>query len=140
MEEDTAEDTNLFSVLLLGIIFDPEKRQILIMRGQEDPNIKNLTWSFPGGSANKEENLEESLTREIKEKTWQNIEILGSVFSMIPPEKKDLIIIYYLCEVLDGRPDMEESADLKWVKPEELRKYFTSSFEPVLEEYIINLK
>ena len=47
MEEDTAEDTNLFSVLLLGIIFDPEKRQILIMRGQEDPNIKNLTWSFP---------------------------------------------------------------------------------------------
>lgn len=59
---------------------------------------------------------------------------------MIPPEKKDLIIIYYLCEVLDGRPDMEESADLKWVKPEELRKYFTSSFEPVLEEYIINLK
>ena len=139
--EDGIEGADSFSVLLLGIVFDPDKRQVLIMRRQNDPYIKNLTWSFPGGKADKEENLEDSLRKEIKEKTGHDVEILGPVFSRIIPEKKDFIIIYYLCEVMSGELRIGGSSkELKWIKPEELRKYFTTSFEPALEEYIINLK
>jgi hypothetical protein len=35
---------------------------------------------------------------------------------------------------------MEEFTELKWVFPEELEKYFTTSFDPRLKEYIMNLK
>ena len=39
-----------FHVVLLGVIFDPSKRKILIAkRGEEDEDIKNLTWQFPEG-------------------------------------------------------------------------------------------
>jgi ADP-ribose pyrophosphatase YjhB (NUDIX family) len=139
--EGIIPNENSFMVVLSGIVFDTEKREILIIRRKEDQYIRKLRWAFPGGRANSEEKLEESLTRKIKEKTGYNVEILGSVFSRIIPEKKDLILIYYLCEVTGGRERADDDAeDLKWVKPEELRKYFTTSFEPVLEEYINNLK
>ncbi len=139
--DEIIPDENSFMVVLLGIIFDPEKRQILIIRRENDEYIKNLKWAFPGGRANSEERLEESLTRMIKEETGYHAEILGSVFSRVAPEKKDLILIYYLCEVLEGNEQANGDAkELKWVKPEELRKYFSTSFEPVLEEYINNLR
>lgn len=128
-------------VVLLGIIFDPEKRQILIMRREDDEYIKKLKWAFPGGRADSEDKLEDTLTRKVKEETGYNVEILGSVFARIPPEKKDLVLVYYLCEVIGGEERAGHGAEeLKWVKPEELRKYFTTSFEPILEEYITNLK
>jgi len=132
---------NPFMVVLLGIVFDPEKRQILIEKRREDEYIQKLTWAFPGGRANSDEKLEYTLIKKIKEETGYNVEVLGSVFARIPPEKKDLVLVYYLCEVVGGQERADGDAeDLKWVKPEELRKYFTTSFEPVLEEYINNLR
>ena len=141
MEDITPAEENSFMVVLLGIVFDPEKRQILIIQREEDEYIKKLKWAFPGGRANSEDKLEDTLIQEVKEETGYNVEILGSVFARIPPEKKDLVLIYYLCEVIGGEERAGNSAEeLKWVKPEELRKYFTTSFEPILEEYITNLK
>lgn len=132
---------NSFMVVLLGIVFDPGKRKILIMRRGEDEYIKKLKWAFPGGRVEHGEKLEDGMKREIKEETGYDVEILGSVFARIPPEKKDLVLIYYLCEVVSGVEKAGDDAlELKWVEPEELRKYFTTSFEPVLEEYITNLR
>ena len=34
----------------------------------------------------------------------------------------------------------EDFTEIKWVDPEELENYFTTSFHPSLKEYIINLK
>lgn len=130
-----------FQVALLGIIFDPEKKKILIGRREKDPHIPELTWSFPGGRITPGEDVEETLKEKIKKKTGLEIENLGSVYSRIPPEKKDLLLIYFLCEVTGGK---EEKADdlleLKWVDPEELEEHFTTSFHPHVKEYILNLK
>ncbi|MDP3986702.1 MAG: NUDIX domain-containing protein [Nanoarchaeota archaeon] len=130
-----------FQVALLGIIFDPEKKKILIGRREKDPHIPELTWSFPGGRITPGEDVEETLKERIKKKTGLEIENLGSVYSRIPPEKKDLLLIYFLCEVTGGK---EEKADdlleLKWVDPEELEEHFTTSFHPHVKEYILNLK
>ncbi|HTZ42033.1 MAG TPA: NUDIX domain-containing protein [Candidatus Omnitrophota bacterium] len=141
MEDFGDENENSFMVVLLGVIFDTEKRQILIVKRNDDEYIKKLKWAFPGGRANPDESLEESLIRKIKEKTGQNVEILGSIFARIPPEKKDLLLVYYLCEVVGGQERTGDGVqEIKWVKPDELRKYFSTSFEPVLEEYINNLR
>ena len=62
-------DKGLFLVNVLGIIFDIKTKKILIGRRENDPNLKNLTWCFPGGRPDYGEGLEEGLIRQIKIKT-----------------------------------------------------------------------
>ncbi len=132
---------NNFKVIVLGIVFNPKTRKILIGRRERDPYIKELSWCFPGGDVNVGNEPEDTLKNEIKNKTGLKVENLGAVFSKVYPEKKDFLAIYYLCEVTDGKEKAEEKfAEIKWVNPEEIENYFTTSFHPKLKEYILNLK
>jgi len=136
-----AKEPDKFMVVLLGIIFDPKQKKILIGRRENDPYISKLSWVFPGGRAIPEEELEDSLKRKIKEETGLDVENLGAVFAKTYPEKREFLSIYYLCEAKNGEEkpggDIKE---LKWVVPEELEKHFTTSFHPHVKEYILNLK
>ena len=135
-------ETNKFHIILLAIIFDPAKRKILIAkRGDEDEDIKNLTWQFPEGRLRYGDNVDEILERKIKLKTGLDIKNLGAVSSKVYPEKEDLLAIYFLCEVISGKEKpADDFVELKWVKPEELENYFTTSFHPHMKEYVLNLK
>jgi len=134
-------ERGVFKVVMLGIIFDPKEKKILIGRRENDPHIKNLSWVFPGGKLKHNETAEQNIIREIKEETGLTVEDLGTVFSKIPPEDNSLLLIYHLCEATGGNEkpagDLKE---LKWVKPEDLEKHFTTDFPPILKEYILNLK
>ncbi|MEX0920809.1 MAG: NUDIX domain-containing protein [Candidatus Pacearchaeota archaeon] len=135
------KESDQFKVALLGVIFDPEKKKILIGRRENDPHIPKLTWSFPGGKLTLGRDVEKALKDKIKRKTGLSIENLGSIYSRTPPEKKDLLLIYFLCEVVKGNEKAgDDFLELKWVRPEELEKYFTTSFHPHMKEYILNLK
>ncbi len=134
-------DKGIFLVNVLGIIFNPETKKILIGRRKNDPYIKESTWCFPGGRPDYNEELEEALKKEIKKKTGLKVESLGAVFAKNYPEKREFLSIYYLCEVVGGKEKAgEKFIEIKWVDPEELEKYFTTSFHPKLKEYITNLK
>ncbi|MBU2616104.1 MAG: NUDIX hydrolase [Nanoarchaeota archaeon] len=131
---------NQFNVIILGIIFDPKERRILIGRREKDPHIPQLSWCFPGGKPEKGEELEEAIKREIKEETNLDVKNLGTIFAKTYPEKKDLVAIYFLCESIGGEEKVGgELKELKWVKPDELESHFTTSFHPHLKEYILNL-
>jgi 8-oxo-dGTP pyrophosphatase MutT (NUDIX family) len=39
----------VFLVNLLGIIYDPVAKKVLIGRRENDPHLKDLSWVFPGG-------------------------------------------------------------------------------------------
>lgn len=130
-----------FNAILLGVIFDPAKRKILIGRRENDPYIKELTWVFPGGSLNYEEDLDAALKKKIKEKTGLDVKNLGAIFAKTYPEKKEFLSIYFLCEAINGEAKAaDDLVELKWVKPEEVENYFTTSFHPHMKEYILNLK
>jgi ADP-ribose pyrophosphatase len=131
-----------FNIILLAIIFDPAKRKILIAkRGDEDGDIKNLIWQFPEGRLRYGNDVDEILERKIKKKTGLNIKNLGAVSSKVYPEKEDLLAIYFLCEVIGGEiKPADDFVELKWVKPEKLENYFTTSFHPHMKEYVLNLK
>ncbi|MBM3228278.1 NUDIX domain-containing protein [Candidatus Pacearchaeota archaeon] len=132
---------NKFDVVLLGIIFDPKTKRILIGRREKDPYVPKLTWCFPGGRLGYNEDVEKTLVEKIKEKTGLKIENLGSIFARTLPEKKDFVMIYFLCEVVGGKEKAGgDFKELKWVKPEELKNHFTTSFHPHLKEYVMNLK
>jgi 8-oxo-dGTP diphosphatase len=130
----------IFVVIVLGIVYDTLTKKILIGRRVRDPHIKELTWAFPGGKPEYSEDLDEAVKREVKEETNLNVESLGTIFAKTYPEKKELLSIYYLCEVKSGKEKAgDDFVELKWVKPEELEKYFKTSFHPKLKEYIMNL-
>ena len=129
-----------FEVILLGIIFDPKTRKILIGRRENDPYIPKLTWGFPGGRLNTEEEMDKILKSRIKQKTGLVVKNLGSVFSKTYLEKKELLAIYFLCEAVSGKiKPGNDFKELKWVKPAELERHFTTSFHPRLKEYLVNL-
>jgi 8-oxo-dGTP diphosphatase len=130
-----------FTVVILAIIFDTKKRKILIGKREKDPFVENISWVFPGGRLMHSETEEETIKRKVKEETGLEVENLGTVFSRVFPERKDFFLIYNLCELVGGKEkaggDLKE---LKWVSPDELQDYFTTSFDSKLKEYITNLK
>lgn len=134
-------DKGVFLVNVLGIVFDTKAKKILIGRRENDPYVKGLTWSFPGGRPKYGEELESTLKREIKDKTGLKVESLGTVFAKVYPEKNEFLSIYYLCELVGGKEKAaEQFAEIKWVSPEEIKKYFKTSLHPKLNEYILDLK
>ena len=131
-----------FHVILLGILFDPAKRKILIAKRREkNEDIENLTWQFPEGRLRNGEDIDKVLKAKIKEKTGYEIKNLGSVFYKTYPEKKDLLGVYFLCETVGGEEKpANDFVELKWVSPDEIESYFTASFPTRLKEYLNNLK
>jgi len=130
-----------FNVILLGVVFNPKTRKILIGRRENDPYIPELTWCFPGGQLSLGKDLDKTLKEKIKQKTGYDVKNLGTIFSKTYPEKKELLAVYFLCEVFQGQEKPgDDFVELKWVSPEDLEKHFTTSFHSRLKEYILNLK
>jgi ADP-ribose pyrophosphatase YjhB (NUDIX family) len=131
-----------FNVILLGIIFDPAQRKILIGRQEGDPKLgKKFTWGFPGAYLEYGDDIDKALKEDVKKKTGYDVKNLGTIFSKIYPENNKFLAVYFLCEVFKGQ--MKPGGffkELKWVKPDELEDLFTTSFHPRLREYIMNLK
>ena len=137
----TKFEKGVFLVNTLGVIFDLSERKILIGRRENDPYIKELKWCFPGGKPEYGEDLERGFEKIVEKKTGLKVKSLGPVFSRLFKENDRFLLIYYLCEVVGGEEKLEDDlVELKWVKPEELESYFTTSFDPRLKEYILNLK
>jgi ADP-ribose pyrophosphatase YjhB (NUDIX family) len=130
----------IFLINILGIIYNRKTKKILIGRRENDLYIKKLTWCFPGGRPAYNKDLEFYLKHEIKIKTGLNIEAKKIVFAKTYPEKREFLSIYYLCEVKGGKEKAgEDLVELKWVKPEEVKKYFTTSLHPKLFKYLKTL-
>ena len=129
-----------FEVILLGIIFDPKRKKILIGRREKDPLIPKLTWCFPGGRAKIGEDVDKTLKENIRKKTGYNIKNLGAIFSKTYPEKEDLLAVYFLTQVFEGEEKPGAGIkEIKWVSPKELEKYFTTSFHKKLKKFLVEL-
>lgn len=136
-------DRGVFLVNVLGIVYDPNKKQILIGRREKDPYIKELSWVFPGGRPGyeKEMELEDYLKREVKKKTNLDVKDFRIVFSKTYPEKREFLSIYYFCVLGEGEARPGESfVELKWVNPTEVKNYFTTSLHPKVYEFLEKLE
>ncbi|HLD02857.1 MAG TPA: NUDIX domain-containing protein [Candidatus Nanoarchaeia archaeon] len=133
-------DRGVYLVNVLGIVYDPKTKKILIGRRENDPHIKKLTWCFPGGRPKYEESLENGLEREILIKTGLEVKVKKLIFARTHPEKLEFLSLYYHCEVSGGMEKAGELLkELKWVKPEEIGKHFTTSVHPEITRYLKTL-
>ncbi len=134
------EEQGKFNIIILGIIFDPKTKKILIGKRENDPHIPELSWCFPGGELLIGEEIDTALKKKIKQKTGYDIKNLGAFFSKTYPEKLNLLAVYFLTQVFKGKEKPgEDIIELKWVNPKELEKYFTTSFHKKLKEFLIDL-
>jgi len=137
----TQFNRGVFLVNVLGIVYNPKTRQILIGKREKDPYIKELSWTFPGGRPAYNEELEFYLKNKIKIKTGLDVNVKKIVFAKTYPEKREFLSIYYFCEVVGGKEKAgEKFVEIKWVKPTDVQKYFTTSLHPNLLEYLKTLE
>ena len=114
---------NLKIVVSIALINDVN--EILLSKR---PKNKHLCcyWEFPGGKVETNEAPEHALIREIKEEI--NIDINNKCiaplsFSEFDYKEFQLLLLLYVCRRWEGKPMSMENNELKWVKPNLLRKY-----------------
>ncbi|MEK6817502.1 MAG: NUDIX domain-containing protein [Nanoarchaeota archaeon] len=119
-----------FYVKIIGIVFDPSQRKILIGKNKGDKH-----YSFIDGELSYNEELSECLKKITKEKTGYNTTNLGSVFAGL--RKKEELAIYFLCEINDGKANLGRKVkEIKWVKANEIEKLINEKLPKKLWEYI----
>ena len=128
---------NGFCVKIVGIIFDPKERKILVGKNQGDEK-----YSFLEGDLNHGEDLDKCLKRTTGEKTGFIIHNLGSIYARNSPKKeKQLLELFFLCEATEGKEKLGEKVqEIIWVKPSEIEKNIEEQLPSRLREYITNLE
>ena len=81
-------------------------------------------WEFPGGKIEKDETLEDCLTREIREELDVSIQV-GKPFGVYQHAYTHFRITLhaFLCKLTDGEPKPIDAAELAWVSLSTLRQY-----------------
>lgn len=141
MKNTPLKEEEKLHAIVLGVIYDPSKKKILIGRRNNDPHFSKLKWCFPGGRLKPGDEIDKALKKHMKLKTGYNVKNLGTIFSEFIAEKPNLIAVYFLTEVFTGKANPgDDLVELKWVDPEEIEKIFDTKFNSRLKEYLINLK
>jgi 8-oxo-dGTP diphosphatase len=81
-------------------------------------------WEFPGGKLEDGESPEEALVRECREECGIDVEV-GEIVDVTHhrfPEK-DVLLLFYRCELRRGEVLHLQVADHAWVVPMELGRY-----------------
>ena len=91
--------TDKFRVKIVGIVFEPKSRKILVGK-----NFGDKKYTFLDGELNFKEELDKSLKKVAKEKTGYKIHNLGSIYAKNKVKgKKEILELYFLCEATEGK-------------------------------------
>ena len=125
---------------VLGIV-KRDDGKILIMKREDDSYIKELSWCFPGGRPERNEELEDALKRSVKEKTNIDIENIELIFARAFEEKREFLLLYFECDAVneDAKP-LKQCTDVKWVNPTEVKEHFTTSIHPKVYNFLRKLE
>lgn len=135
-------DRGVFLINVLAIVYNPKTKMMLIGKREKDPYIRELGWGFPGGRPAYDEELEDYLKLEVKKKTNLDVSVKNIIFSKTYPEDRRFLSIYYFVEAknLGEEKPREKFTEIKWIRPSEIKKYFTTSIHPKLMKILNELK
>lgn len=116
--------------------------KVLIMkrtRLETGTDGSKLTWVFPGGKLDGDENFEQAVVREVLVETGYSIKV-NKLISERVSTQLSIPITYYSCKLaeLKTRPiqEIHEVETIKWVNPGELRDYFTTELDPGVAKFL----
>lgn len=122
-------------IVTAAIIIDGPK--ILIAQRKKGTHLE-MKWEFPGGKLEPGEDPETCLEREIKEELALDIKV-NSIFQVVSHkyELRHIVMLCYICEVLQGTPECIECNDFRWVTLDEIGEYdFAPADIPVVEKLL----
>ncbi len=93
-----------------AIIQNAEGKYFLSKRGKKAKNERG-TWEFPGGGVEFGDTMEQTIIREFKEEYGADIEVIqlfDAYDHLIPDEKQHWIAISFICEIVNGTPQILE--------------------------------
>ena len=127
--------TKPYVEVVAALIWDKDKFLIC----QRPVNkARGLLWEFVGGKVEQGETKEQALIRECQEELAITVEP-REVFTEVMHEYPDITVHLTLinCIILDGRPQLLEHNDLKWITSAEISNY---EFCPADVEILKKLK
>lgn len=96
-----------------------------VMICQRKPEAHNgLKWEFPGGKIEAGESPEAALARELSEELAIDVRVgrvCDAVYYRYPD--RDVLVLFYLCEIVSGEPRTVDCNDIRWVTLEALKGY-----------------
>ncbi len=129
-----------FEVVILGIVFDSQKKKVLIGKKAAGPDAELLGWCFPGGRLKPGEDIDRSLKKTLKLKTGYSVKNIGTFFSETYEEKPEVVSISFLTKVFQGEENPgDDLVELKWVSPNELGDYLKIPLHKKLKEFLLEL-
>ncbi len=130
-------------LLVTGAII-PRDERILIAQRHPTSRFEPSKWEFPGGKVDFGEHPEESLKRELKEEMGVEIETgpLYEVISHVYNNNGDIrhvVLLFYICRILKGKPEPLDCQDLCWVDKEEMKSLpFVEGDIPLVDQILID--
>lgn len=124
------------NVIVKGIILYKEK--VLILKRSTFDKINPGNWEFVGGTINFGEDLEEALSREVKEEVSLDIEIEKILYATTyhtKPNRWDVIIVYKCYAKNPNIKLSDEHSEYRWVEEKELRKLVYKDIVDDLDKY-----
>jgi len=132
--------------IIIGLGLVVRNGKILIGRRiEKDKWVENLTWVFPGGRMDSL-NFEKEIKKEVKRKTGLEVKVNSLVAARVHPDAgfktAQVVALYFQCTPLSDnkvKPG-EKMSELKWVKPTDVFKHFTTSTCDEVTKFLIVLE
>lgn len=122
------------------------KKEVFVAKRPEEKSLGGK-WEFPGGKQEVGESLEETIIREIKEElnsTIKPIKYLGNIEhvyrKMNNSEDFKIIMHAYLCELVDGKLELLEHTDSKWVSLDKLSEIDLADADKILIDDVVEME
>lgn len=95
-----------------------------------------LLWEFPGGKIEPGERPEDCVIRECREELNVTLKVLRKYAEVeYTYPDRTVILVFFVCEIMDGKLECREHAALAWATLEELSEYtFCPADEKMLRE------
>lgn len=123
-------------VHVTAAVIENENKILCVQRNSNKFEYISYKWEFPGGKVEDNEQLEETIKREIMEELNLQISI-SSFFIRVEHQYPDFILVMdtFKCKIVAGVLQLNEHVSFKWLEVDELSELDWAAADiPIVEK------